>query len=179
MLGVSSGAVLALDAAAALPGVTRVVACEPPLSDQPQDHVDAHVTDVEAHPVAGRNGAAVAAFLDDVGMPRQMLALLRLTPAWRKLTASAPTMPHDLPLIAECLRDGHQRRWGHRRRSRPGAGRRQEPQAMRAASADVARSVPTAGYQTLPGQTHMVKPKVLAPVTAAFLTGRDAQAASR
>ena len=180
LLGVSSGAVLALDAAAALPGVTRVVAFEPPLSDQhPQDHVDAHVADVEAHLAAGRNGAAVAAFLADVGMPRPMLALMRLTPAWRKLTASAPTMPHDLRLIAECLRDGHQRRWATVGVPVLVLDGGKSPEPMRAAGARVARSVPTASYQTLPGQTHMVKPRVLAPVTAAFLAGRDEQAASR
>ena len=180
LLGISSGAVLALDAAAALPGVTRVVAFEPPLSDEhTQDHVDAHVADVEAHLAAGRNGAAVAAFLSNVGMPRPMLALMRLTPAWRKLKATAPTMPHDLHLIAECLRTGdYQWRWATVRVPVLVLDGGRSPKPMRDASAGVARSVPAARYQTLPGQTRMVKAKVLSPVVAAFLAERHAHTAS-
>ena len=171
LLGISSGAVLALDAAAALPGVTRVVAFEPPLSDEhPQDHVDAHVAEVEAHVAAGRHGAAVAAFLRDVGMPWPMLVLMKLTPAWRRLTAAAPTMPYDLHLIAECLRTGaYHRRWATVGVPVLVLDGGRSPEAMRAASAKVARSITGARYRTLPGQTHMVKAKVLSPVVTAFL----------
>jgi pimeloyl-ACP methyl ester carboxylesterase len=175
LLGISSGAVLALDAAAALPGVARVVAFEPPLSEEhTQDHIDAHVADVEAHLAAGRNGAAVAAFLDDVGMPRPMLALMKLTPTWRKLQATAPTMPHDLHLIAECLRTGLEQRWTTVDVPVLVLDGGKSPEPMRAASAKVAQSVPAARHQTLPGQTHLVKAKVLSPVVAAFLAERQA-----
>jgi len=179
LLGISSGAVLALDAAAALPGVTRVAAFDRPLSDvHTQDHVDADVAEVEAHLAAGRTGAAVAAFLSDVGMPRPMLALMKLTPAWRKLKATAPTMPHDLHLVAECLRTGDYRtRWATVSVPVLVLDGGKSPGPMRAASANVAHSIPTARYRTLPGQTHMVKAKVLSPAVADFLAERHAETA--
>jgi pimeloyl-ACP methyl ester carboxylesterase len=45
------------------------------------------------------------------------------------------------------------------------------PEYMRNAQAAVAEAVPRGRLETLPGQTHMVKAKVLAPVVAAFLGG--------
>jgi hypothetical protein len=42
---------------------------------------------------------------------------------------------------------------------------------MRNAQAAIAEAVPTARLETLDGQTHMIKPKVLAPVLAGFLDG--------
>jgi hypothetical protein len=50
---------------------------------------------------------------------------------------------------------------------------------MRNGMRALAAAIPGAQYQTLPGQTHMVKAPVVAPVITAFLTGarghRDAR----
>ena len=171
LLGISSGAVLALDAAAAHIGVTGVVAFEAPVSnDQSEAETDAHIAEVEAHLAAGRPGAAVASFLREIGMPRPVLALMRLTPPWRKLTAAASTMPYDLHLVAECKRGGlDPARWAAIDVPVLVVDGGKSPEPMRAASARVAAAVPGAHHETLAGQTHMVKPKVLAPVVADFL----------
>jgi hypothetical protein len=42
---------------------------------------------------------------------------------------------------------------------------------MRNAMRELAAVVPGAQHRTLPGQTHMVKPKVLAPVLGEFFAG--------
>ena len=45
------------------------------------------------------------------------------------------------------------------------------PAYMRNAQAAIADAVPDARLATLPGQTHMIKAKVVAPVLRAFLRG--------
>jgi hypothetical protein len=42
---------------------------------------------------------------------------------------------------------------------------------MRNAQAAIAAAVPSARHETVPGQTHMIKPKALVPVAARFLAG--------
>ena len=120
----------------------------------------------------GRRGAAVRTFLRTVGAPAPVVAAMRFTPVWKKLTAVAHTLPYDLSIVV-----GHQQGQplpagyydGVRCPTLVIAGAK-SPAYMRHAQAAIAESVPDARLETLPGQTHMIKPKVVAPVVAAFLT---------
>jgi hypothetical protein len=108
-----------------------------------------------------------------VGAPGLMVAVMRLTPVWRKLTAVAHTLPYDLSLVIE-----HQQG-----RPLPGAlydavtqptlviAGGKSPEYMKNGQAALVAALADARLETLSGQTHLVKAKVTAPVVAAHLAG--------
>jgi pimeloyl-ACP methyl ester carboxylesterase len=105
--GLSSGAVLALDAAAAGLPVRRLAVQEPPLVVDPGDRrlpADMYQRLTELID-SGKRGEAVRYFMvDGIGAPAFVPGLLRLMPGvWKKLTAVAHTLPYDARLI-----DGYQ-----------------------------------------------------------------------
>jgi pimeloyl-ACP methyl ester carboxylesterase len=177
VFGVSSGAALALEAAVVCRGITQVVCFEPPfVVDDTKPALAADFVDrLEAHVAAGRRGAAVRQFLGEVGMPRPMIRLMGLTPMWRKLTATAPTLPHDMRIVAR-----HQQgrpldasHWAGITAPVTVIDGGRSPAWMRNGNAHLAE-VLGAAHLTLPGQTHMVKPKVLAPALAEVLAAPTA-----
>ena len=97
LVGFSSGAVLALEAARAGAAIDKIAAYEPPLivddsrSPTPSDYVPGLRSDL----AAGRPGAAVKRFMRLVGMPGFLVALFPALPNWRKLKRVAPTLPYD------------------------------------------------------------------------------------
>ncbi len=116
---------------------------------------------------SGRNGDAVALFVRSVGVSdKQVQAMKRMT-MWRGLERLAPTLAYDSDILGE----------GH---SLPtallagittptlvmhgGAG----TPAMRDTAQAISEAIPKAQLRTLAGQTHGVRPKVLAPVLAEF-----------
>ena len=103
--GLSSGAVLALDAAAAGVPIHRLAVQEPPLVVDPADRrpppgLRQQVSELVA---AGRRGAAVRYYMTaGMGAPAFVPALLRLMPGvWKQLTAVAHTLPYDTQLVEE------------------------------------------------------------------------------
>ena len=101
--GLSSGAVLALDAAAAGLPIGRLAVQEPPLGVDPADRrppADLRQRTAELI-AAGQRGEAVRYFMvDGMGAPSFVPALLWVMPGvWKKLTAVAPTLPYDAALI--------------------------------------------------------------------------------
>src|SRR5215471_7098291 len=88
LIGLSSGAALALQAAAAGLPVRKVVAYEPPYVDDAGDRGGtAHEGALTRLVASGDRGGAVKYFMKDmVGVPAPMVALMRLMPwIWRKL----------------------------------------------------------------------------------------------
>lgn len=93
-----------------------------------------------------------------------------LLPPWKKMTGIAHTLPYDLSIVI-----GHQQGdplpAGFYDQVEPDtlviAGGK-SPAYMRNVQAAIAKAVPRARLETLPGQTHMVKAKVTAPVVASF-----------
>jgi pimeloyl-ACP methyl ester carboxylesterase len=104
VFGSSSGAVLALDAANALPAkVSGLVLYEPPLivdeSTPPvtaafRDHLDRLVA-------TGRHGDVVKAFMRTIGVPAIGVALMRLMPGWSAMCRMAPTLAYDLEITRD------------------------------------------------------------------------------
>jgi len=99
----SSGAVLALDAAAVGVSMLRLAVQEPPLVVDPGDRrppadLLQHVTELIG---AGRRGEAVRYFMTEgMGAPSFVPGLLRLMPGvWKRLTAVAHTLPYDARLL--------------------------------------------------------------------------------
>lgn len=89
--GTSSGAALALRAAAAGLPITRLSLYEPPFETDPaaRDRNTRYVRRMRELLTQGRRGDALAAFLEAVGMPPQALAGLRLLPMWSAMEALA------------------------------------------------------------------------------------------
>ena len=94
--GTSSGAVLALEAAARLDGIKKLALYEAPfIVDDSRSTTETHWMRIRDAVAAHRPGAAVTVFLQSVGVPSVFIALMRLSPVWRKLTAIAHTLPYD------------------------------------------------------------------------------------
>lgn len=177
LVGLSSGAVLAARAAAAGVPVTRLVLYEPPLVMQgaPGPIPPDRWGEIDAHLKADRRGEAVKSFMRMVGVPAFAIPLMRVMPGvWSKLTAVAHTLPYDhavlghgggarpMPAeVADALR-------AVRAPTLVGVGGK-SPAYMAHAAETVAKAIPGAELRVLPGQTHNVAPKSLAPVAEGFL----------
>jgi pimeloyl-ACP methyl ester carboxylesterase len=108
--GLSSGAVLALEAAAAGLPIRRLAVHEPPLVVDPADRRPPAdlLQRVTALIDAGQRGAAVRYFMvDGMGAPAFVPTMLRLMPkAWKSLTAVAHTLPYDAAILRG-YQEGH------------------------------------------------------------------------
>jgi pimeloyl-ACP methyl ester carboxylesterase len=171
--GASSGAVLAADAAARLPGLTRLALYEPPfiLDDTHPARDAAFTDDTEALLARGRRTAALKKFMRSVGMPGPLLAVMPLTPMWRKLKAVAHTLPYDLRILGDTGRGRplDPTRWATVDAPALVLDGGKSPRYMRNAAHALSQALPKADYRTLPGQTHMINAAVLAPAVKEFL----------
>jgi pimeloyl-ACP methyl ester carboxylesterase len=162
--GHSSGAVLALEAAAAGVPVRALVAYEPPYSAEgdPDGASDDLLERVRARVAAGDRDGAAAAFLGGAGAPDQVVAMMRSGPGWPHMCELAPTLVYDLTLTNGGLVPVE-------RFARIGvptlvlAGGASAPWAERAASA-VAAAVPGGRRSVVPGEHHGVAAAAVAPV---------------
>src|SRR5579872_859524 len=104
LYGISSGAILALEAACALPRMVNKLALYEPscIVDGTRPPVPADAADVVARLVgSGQRGAVVRLFLADYSqVPPAFVAMLRLMPPWRQLKAVAHTVRYDLAIMA-------------------------------------------------------------------------------
>jgi pimeloyl-ACP methyl ester carboxylesterase len=174
VLALSSGAVLAADAANRLDGITKLALYEPPMivdgSREPREA--SFVADTEALLARGDRSGALKKFMRHVGMPAPMVHVMALTPPWRKLKAVAPTLPYDLRILGDTGRGVplDATRWAGVGAPALVLDGAKSPRYMRAAAHALSRALPDAGYDTLPGQTHMVKPQALTPKVKEFFS---------
>jgi pimeloyl-ACP methyl ester carboxylesterase len=173
-VAVSSGALLAADAANQLPGLTKLALYEPPLivDDTHPAREPTFTADIETLLGQGDRSGALKKFMTHVGAPAVVVALMPLTPPWKKLKAVAHTLPHDLHILGDT---GNGRpldpsRWSDVTATTLVMDGGRSPQHMRNAARALSEAIPKATYRTLPGQTHMVKPAVLAPAVKAFFS---------
>jgi hypothetical protein len=181
--GLSSGAVLALDAAAAGLPIRRLAVQEPPLAVDPADRrspagLRQHVTELIG---AGQRAEAVRYYMTDgMGAPSFVPALLRLMPGvWKKLTAVAHTLPYDARLV-EAYQAGHPLPAGQwvavTMPTLVMCGTEKEsPGLLRHGSAAVADALPNARLVERRGLGHAKKltPAVIAATLTEFLTSTD------
>lgn len=170
VLGHSSGAVLALRAAAHGLPISRLVVYEPPFvvgDTQPSLTVDLQER-VRALIAAGRRGEAVRRFLiEGVGMPAEAVAMMEGSPMWPGTEHLAHTLLYDLRNV------GDQRLPADRmaRLQVPtlvlSGG--ESPAWIRDAAGALADAIPGAQHVSLAGQTHAVADDVLVPVLVKFL----------
>jgi pimeloyl-ACP methyl ester carboxylesterase len=174
LMGCSSGAVLAADAANHLPGITKLALYEPPfiVDNTHEPRPATFVADTEALIARDDRSAALKKFMRHVGMPALMVNLMALTPPWRKLKAVAPTLPYDLHILGDTGRGVplNPGRWAAVTSPALVMDGGKSPQYMRNAARALSEALPKAEYRTLPDQTHMVKAAAVAPVVKDFLT---------
>lgn len=175
LFGISSGAMLALEAANRGVALRRLALYETPIViDGSRKPIPAdYASHMRALVDSGKNGAAVKYFMRaGVGLPAPMVALFPLMPAWGKLKAVAPTLPYDVDTLAGLTAGTPipQGRFDGVRAPTLAIYGGRSPAWMKAAVRAVAEAVPGARCAELPGQTHMVKAPALAPVLAAYFT---------
>jgi hypothetical protein len=102
VFGYSSGATLALHAAARGVPIDRLVLFEPPVlsGDEPpeEDDLGAEVAELVA---AGRRAEAVEHFNRACGVPEDMIAGLAVLPVWPALQAAAHTLVYDAQVTSQ------------------------------------------------------------------------------
>ncbi|HVK21428.1 MAG TPA: alpha/beta fold hydrolase [Actinokineospora sp.] len=169
--GFSSGAALALAAAQRGLPITGLVTYEAPfIVDGSRSPVPASTpADLRDLVRDGERGAAVKRFMKLVGTPAVFVAIMRWTPVWKKLTAVAHTLPYDLSIVTpnQAGRPLPEGCYADIKAPTLVLDGGKSPQWIRTAQSAVADAVTGAEYRTLPGQTHMVKAKALAPELAA------------
>ena len=172
--GMSSGAVLALEASSRLSGITKLALYEAPfIVDDSRSTTENQWVGIGEAVAAHRRGAAVRLFLQAVGVPGFFIALMRLSPIWPKLKAIAHTLPYDGALVQDNQRGRplSAERWASATLPTMVMDGGKSPQWMRHGNRALALVLPTAHYRTLDGQTHMLKPKAHAPTLVAFFKG--------
>jgi pimeloyl-ACP methyl ester carboxylesterase len=175
--GISSGAGLALEAAAAGVPMERLATYEAPYTGVARE-ID-HRAHLESLLARGDRGAMVSYFLVRmVGAPRFVPLVLRLMPRiWKQQKAVAHTLPYearvmndfelpadrfatiDLPVLVM-------------------VGGKAAP-AMADAQRRIAAAVPRARHEVLAGQTHQVSAAAIAGALRAFLGASRPEAAAR
>ena len=173
LVGLSSGAALALEAAAARLPVTRIVAYEPPyIEPAGATRGRAHQGRLQALVTEGNRGGAVRYFMRDmIGVPAPVVWIMRLLPVWRKLKAVGHTLPYDSAVMgdftvptARLAKVAVPTLIMH--------GSKTDPRLKRAAG-EVAGTFQQAQSLTLAGQNHNVDTSVLAQAVAEFLRAGD------
>ncbi|MGW6282794.1 alpha/beta fold hydrolase [Kribbella sp. NPDC055071] len=167
--GSSSGAALALRAAAAGVAIEKLVAFEPPYvvdgSRKPIPRT--WVADLAALEPAG----AVKYFMTKgIGLPGIVVTMMKLMPGWKGMIAVAPTLSYDAEIVGDNC-------FGTPMDSAQWAGIAcpvlvvnggKSPGWMKTSTRVLADAVPAADHTEVPGQNHMIKTAAIAPVIAGF-----------
>ena len=161
----SSGAALALEAAASGVPMRKLAAYEPPyMVGDPKDAPDSDYAEkVAALIAADRRDDAVKYFMRTVGVPGWMLFVMRLMPFWKDACAVAHTLPYDAAVMGPRFGLPEERL---RRIAVPTivlAGGKTTATLKTAAEA-VARTVQGAEHRIVPGENHGIRPTALRPV---------------
>jgi len=171
LYGMSSGAVLALEAGVALPDkVTGVLMYEPPI-DPEQSSASAWEQHAEMVALFEKGDAAgmMATFMAGVGMPPEAVEGFKQSPAWPAFAAVGLTLEHDYRLMAEATdSDRTPARWQTIEAPVLVVNGDASYPFIDAGAAWVAAGVRGARRKVLAGQSHEFDPKVLGPVIAEF-----------
>jgi pimeloyl-ACP methyl ester carboxylesterase len=168
--GLSSGAALALHAAADGLPITRLALYEPPFLVAGDDTRAPTSVDIASRYAelasTGRRTEAVQLFLTTAGLPPEVVDQMREAPVWPRLEGLAHTLAYDTAILGDgsvptdraasvtvptLVIDGG---------ASPGWARR--------SVAALVDALPDGRLRTLDGQTHDVDPAVLAPVLVEF-----------
>lgn len=174
LYGISSGAALALEAANSGLPITKLAVYEAPFAldetarTEPADYYP-RLTELLA---ADRRGDAVRLFMQQVGAPGFMIAMMRVMPVWRQLKQVAHTLPYDRALLADAVSGTPLPADRYAAATMPAlsmAGGKSD-EWFRTTMKQVADRLPDAEYRTIDGQNHMLKAQAIAPVLKEFFS---------
>jgi pimeloyl-ACP methyl ester carboxylesterase len=171
LYGTSSGAGLALEAAANGLDITKLALWEPPFiidesSRPPADQVERYDEMI----AAGRRGDAVEFFMAKVvGLPSEFVAYARTQPFWQAQEALAHTLAYDATIMGDYSLPT-ERAAAVTVPTIVIAGGASFP-FMRETAQALADVIPDARHRTLEGQEHNVSPDAIAPVMVEFFAG--------
>lgn len=170
VLGLSSGGALALEAAASGLEIAKLAVYEPPFMLEDTERHAAHGPELAVLIMEGNRAGALTYFMRKmVGIPAFFVTLMRLMPGvWSKLKAVAHTLPYDAAVMGD-YSVPTRRLASVTVPTLAIDGEKTDARLTRAVLA-VSRAVPRAERKTLKGQTHNVKPEVLAPVLVEFFS---------
>lgn len=166
VFGMSSGGVLALDAAIHGLAIKKLALYEPPFNIDKKPELNNYPQQLNALLSKGRSDDAVTLAMKTFGTPAQAIAGIRQTPIWSIFKSVAPTLAYDAKIMGNgsipteqtssikipvlVIDGGASPEWLHR------------------ATQALTDSIPNAISKTLKDQTHDVAPKVLAHVLQEF-----------
>jgi len=178
VFGMSSGGVLALRAAAAGVPFRRAVVYQPPFTVDADGHLPPadFGERLDELVASGDRGATVGYFMrEGMGAPRVLVGALRLArPIWRNLEAVSHTLPYDYAVMNGTV-------YGEPLATEPWASIAtptlvvdggKSPASLRHAADALAMRLPSATRLTIPGQSHNLSMKMLAPVLQDYLLDR-------
>ena len=170
--GHSSGAGLALNAAAGGLPISRLVLHEPPYGadDDESTHAARELAEnVRAAIAEDRRSDAISLFFTGSGLPPEMVEGMSADPT---MLAVAPTMPYDHEVMGDYRRGGTIPDDLVRAVTMPTlviAGEA-SPEFFRDTAARIAALLPNGTLTMLEGQDHGAPAEVVAPIVAAFVT---------
>ncbi|WP_350281201.1 alpha/beta hydrolase [Kribbella sp. HUAS MG21] len=165
--GTSSGAALALRAAAAGLPIEKLVAFEPPyvVDDSRRQIPRSWVADLQAL----EPGDAIKYFFTKgIGLPGIVVTMMRLMPAWKQMKAIAHTLPYDARMLGgNCFGDPMDAaQWASIEQPVLVVNGGKSPGWMKTSTRALAAAVPGARHAEVPGQNHVVRASAIAPVIA-------------
>jgi pimeloyl-ACP methyl ester carboxylesterase len=167
--GVSSGAALALAAAASGLNIKKLALYEAPFMVDKSGHrppVDSGAQ-LKAMIASNRRGDAVKFFMKDmVGVPALFVFIMRIMPIFSKLKAVAHTLPYDAAVMGDFSLPV-KRAASVKVPTLLGGGEK-SPASMQNAVKKLADAIPNSELKMFKGQTHNISVKVLAPALIAF-----------
>jgi pimeloyl-ACP methyl ester carboxylesterase len=169
VFGMSSGAALAIEAAARGLAITKLAFYEPPFNSGDATGRQAsenYTRQLTALLTEGRRGDAVALAMTTWGAPAEAIAGMRQTPVWSLFESVAPTLAYDNAIMGDGSIPAE--RLASIRVPTLVIDGGASPAFMQNAAQVVAHALPNAKLRTLEGQTHDVAPEVLAPVLEKF-----------
>ena len=178
VVGISSGAALALEAAARGVPMSHLIAFEAPYmvgTHRKPTHAryEADLTSLIARD--DRDGA-VKLFMRTVGVPAFFVALMRLLPFWKDFRRVAHTLPYDAAIMSGFELPAS--RLARIRVPTVVVGGGKSPASLKAAVRAVTAAVPDAELVEIPKQSHAIQPSALAPVIQRFTHAAEHQRTS-
>lgn len=164
VFGNSSGGNLVLIAAAKSPRIQKVAVYEAPfISDAQLGSAKEYIAALQEANTNNDPGKALKLFFKRIGVPSPIVLGMSFTPMWSGLKAVAPTLVHDAIIVGD---GGVPKELGTI--SVPVLALTGADDRMKRVAESLVATIPSAKHQVLEGQTHDVKPDVLAQALSTF-----------
>jgi pimeloyl-ACP methyl ester carboxylesterase len=170
--GISSGAALALSAAASGLSIPKLALYEAPFMVDKTGHLPPRDSEAQLKALiaADRRGDAVKFFMKDmVNVPSFIVFIMGIMPVFSKLKAVAHTLPNDAAVMGDFSLPV-EKAASVKVPTLVGGGEK-SPASMQNSVRQLAASIPNSELKTFKGQTHNIAMKAFAPALIEFFKG--------